>query len=365
MKEIRNIIQAFDALDHSREKAALASVVSVEESSYRRIGARMLVQSSGTWVGGISGGCLEGDALRRSQAAIYKNQSSLVVYDTMEDDRNQIGVGLGCNGRIEVLLTPIDPNDPHNEIELLRTIQYADTPSILLKVIDAPEDSGLLGQLKLIPCEATDVDFAGIDRSELAAYLEESTAKKAPKTFSCPSSSYGPVKILIEFIRPETRLIIAGDNYDVNAMVNVAAELGWEVYVIGKAKKLSKHIFAQAKQVLDYEQASQLPVHDYTAVILMSHDYQKDLALLPIFHSKKPAYLGLLGPRKRFLKMQNELPGLPLDKADFLFTPTGLEIGAESPQEIALSIAAEIVAAMRKKPGTFLRLKEGTIHERE
>jgi xanthine/CO dehydrogenase XdhC/CoxF family maturation factor len=173
------------------------------------------------------------------------------------------------------------------------------------------------------------------------------------------------VKILVEFIRPETRLIIAGDKYDINAMANVAAELGWEVYVIGKAKKLSKHIFALAKQVLDYDQAGQLAVNEYTAVILMSHDYQKDLALLPIFYSKQPAYLGLLGPRKRFLKMQNELPGPPLGAADFLFTPTGLEIGAESPQEIALSIAAEIVAAMRNKPGTSLRLKEGTIHERE
>jgi len=93
LKEIRNIIAKYDATDHSTEKLALASVVNVEESSYRRIGARMLVSSNGQWIGGISGGCLEGDALKRSQKAIFKNESSRVVYDTMDDDKNQIGVG--------------------------------------------------------------------------------------------------------------------------------------------------------------------------------------------------------------------------------------------------------------------------------
>ena len=364
MKEISNIIQVYESLDHSREKVALASVVSVEESSYRRIGARMLVQSSGVWVGGISGGCLEGDALRRSQAAIYKNQPALVVYDTMEDDRNQIGVGLGCNGRIEVLLTPIDPEDPNNEIELLKKIQHDNKPNILLKVIDTPANSGILGQVQLLSMDSAMPAFAGIEVPELAGYIDEVTSRKTPKTFACETAAYGRVKILIEFIRPETRLIIAGDNYDVNALAGVATALGWEIFVIGKAKKLSRQIFEQAKKVLDYNQADLLDVNEYTAVVLMTHDYQKDLDLLPLFYAKKPAYLGLLGPKKRFLKMKHELQDIHFDETGFLFTPTGLEIGAESPQEIALAIASEIVAAMRKKQGFSLRLKEGTIHER-
>jgi xanthine/CO dehydrogenase XdhC/CoxF family maturation factor len=364
VKEICNIIQVYESLDHSREKVALASVVSVEESSYRRIGARMLVQSSGVWVGGISGGCLEGDALRRSQAAIYKNQPSLVVYDTMEDDRNQIGVGLGCNGRIEVLLTPIDPEDPNNEIELLKKIQHDNKPNILLKVIDAPANAGILGQVQLHEMDAATPSFAEIEADELAGYIEEVSSRKSPKTFSCDTSAYGRVKILIEFIRPETRLVIAGDNYDVNALVHVATALGWDIFVIGKAKKLSRQVFEQAKRVLDYNQTDELDINEYTAVVLMTHDYQKDLELLPLFYARQPAYLGLLGPKKRFLKMKNELPDIPFDESGFLFTPTGLEIGAESPQEIALSIAAEIVAAMRRRQGSSLRLKEGTIHER-
>ena len=90
MKEIRNIIASYDEVDWATEKAALATVVSVEESAYRRIGARMFVKSSGDWIGGISGGCLEGDALKRAQIAIHKDKPSVVVYDTMEDDAHQI-----------------------------------------------------------------------------------------------------------------------------------------------------------------------------------------------------------------------------------------------------------------------------------
>ena len=136
MKEIRNIIAFYDATDHKKEKLALAAVVNVEASSYRRIGARMLVSSNGQSVGGISGGCLEGDALKRSQKAIFSNRPSTIVYDTMDDDENEIGIGLGCNGRIEVLFMPINPEDKNNPIEQLREVAAAKSPSILLKVVD-------------------------------------------------------------------------------------------------------------------------------------------------------------------------------------------------------------------------------------
>ena len=365
MKEIRNIIEAYDSIDHSKEKVALASVVKVEESSYRRIGARMLVRSSGLWVGGISGGCLEGDALRRSQLAIYKNASSLVVYDTMDDDDNQIGVGLGCNGRIEVLLTPIDPSDENNEIELLRKVVSANSPGIMLKVIGAPENEVALGLKQLVHTTEAEVEFAGIKPEELSPCIQTVVGKKKAKTFSCQSTEYGAVEILVEFIRPETKLIIVGDNYDVNAMAGIAKELGWEIYIVGKSEKLSKQLYRSAKQVLHYSEADQLSVNEYTAVVLMSHDYRKDFDMLPLFIQKKPAYIGMLGPKKRFWKMNDEMSGLDLEAVDFLFSPTGLEIGAESPQEIALSIAAEIVAKFRNKEGRSLHYKEGTIHERE
>jgi xanthine/CO dehydrogenase XdhC/CoxF family maturation factor len=363
VKEIRRIIQEYEQIDFSTEKVALASVVNVEESSYRRIGARMLVRSNGLWTGGISGGCLERDALQRSQMAIFKNEATRVLYDTMDDDENQIGVGLGCNGRIEVVFTPLDPADPNNEITQLKRIISADQPAIMLKIIDAPDDSGLLGEHQLVEDVNQPASFVGIDSHTLAPFIAEAMSKKKPRLFSCETKGQ-TVKLLVEFIRPETRLIIVGDNYDVVAMLGIAQELGWETYLIGKAKKMSKAMFEIAKRVVDYDQADELPVHDYTAVMLMSHDYNKDKAMLPLFAAKHPAYMGMLGPKKRLLKMQNDL-GMDLEEMSILHAPTGLEIGAESPSEIALSIAAEIVAVFRNKTGGLLKYKEGTIYERD
>ncbi len=122
MKEIKSILKAYQHVDHATTRAALATVVRVEGSSYRRTGARMLVMDNGTWVGGISGGCLEGDALKRARLAIAKTQASLVTYDTTNDDEHQIGVGLGCNGIIDVLLAPIEPGDPNSPLAILESV---------------------------------------------------------------------------------------------------------------------------------------------------------------------------------------------------------------------------------------------------
>src|SRR5215475_525629 len=111
MKEIRAIVRAYQSIDLKKTRAALATVVRVEGSSYRRAGARMLVLDNGHYLGGISGGCLEGDALRRARHAIVKDKASVVTYDTTQEDGHAIGAALGCNGIIDVLFTPLDPAD--------------------------------------------------------------------------------------------------------------------------------------------------------------------------------------------------------------------------------------------------------------
>ncbi len=370
MKEIRNIINTYDQIDWTKEQAALATVVSVEASAYRRIGARMLVQSSGIWIGGISGGCLEGDALKRANVAIFKKEPSIVVYDTMDDDDHQIGVGLGCNGRIEVLFMPIDPADKNNPIERLKRIQAKRTPSIFYQVIGVGNDA--LKHMGLFAAEEDKEEFiANLDISK-ENLIEKTTIvqnRRKSKVFGFTMQSGENISILIEFLRPELKLIIVGDNYDVNAFAGIANELGWEINVVGLQRKLDKSIFKLSKKVLSYEAAHQLTIDEYTAVVLMSHDYKWDMQILELFQKQNPPYIGMLGPKKRTLKMQNELQengnSIDLENTNTFFSPIGLDIGAESPEEIALSVAAEIIAHFRKRAGSFLRLREGTIHERE
>src|SRR5436190_15205009 len=120
VKEISDIVAAFNEAQKQGRRTALATVVHVEGSSYRRPGARMLVVDNGRMTGAISGGCLEGDALKKALLAINQGQNKLVTYDTLHEDDIEFGVQLGCNGIVHILLEPIDPLHVHNPIALLK-----------------------------------------------------------------------------------------------------------------------------------------------------------------------------------------------------------------------------------------------------
>lgn len=370
MKEIENIIRTYDQVDWTNEQVALGTVVKVEESSYRRVGARMFVSSNGNWIGGISGGCLEGDALKRAQIAINKNQSSIVVYDTMDDDSHQIGVGLGCNGRIEVMFTPIHKDDLNNPIEYLKTIAKTRETEVLLQVLShSSEDADLLGSF--YPLNEIDMltTITGLSNSDIDDGISEALTKRKSKVFSFKNSIGISFEILVELLRPKVKLICIGDNYDVNAFVSIVHELGWEVHVAGKLRKLNKQIFDLSESVSTYEEANKITIDKQTAVVLMSHDYKTDLTLLQHYLNTEVLYIGLLGPKKRMIKIQKELSDsgstIDLEALPNLFAPVGLDIGAESPEEIALSIAAEIVSTLRERDGGALRNRLGPIHERD
>ena len=363
MKEIRQIIKKYESTNFEQESIALASVVKVEESSYRRIGARMLVSSNGQWIGGISGGCLEGDALRRSQQAIFSKVPSLVVYDTMDDDDNEIGIGLGCNGRIEVLLVPLDPTDKNNPIEQLKHIVKLNAPIVLVTVFNSPNQK-FLGK-SLVALEGRTMDsFYGLNSEELQHNINTTVAKRRSHTFEMEDDTSSTHHLLFEFIRPEMKLVIIGDNYDVNALASIVKELGWDIYIVGRKKKIHKNTFQLAKAVYEYEEYEQVKIDEYTSVLMMTHDYNWDNIILRKVLAQAPSYVGMLGPKKRMQKMEKEEGLEKLSEVSFFHSPIGLDIGAETPEEIAISILAEILAVYRKRNGSKLKYREGTIHER-
>ncbi len=360
MKEIRTIITKYDELKPQKISMALASVVGVEQSSYRRIGARMLVSSNGIWVGGISGGCLEGDALKRAQIAIYKNECSIVTYNTLEDDQNEIGIGLGCSGKIEILFEPIEQQDDQNIIEQLRSLVDSTSPHVLLKMI-SPDYKRNLGKHCMVPENKwTDIPEP-FRRPSLLEAIHDAFRKGRPQVLIADKTKQEST-ILVEYIRPETNIVIIGDNYDVNALIGLVKELGWNIYVVGRLKKMNKYVVNHAKQVYEYENIDAVPFGNFTALVMMTHDYNWDLKLLPKLREKEHFYFGILGPRKRLDKLlsEPELQHLNLDEK--LHSPIGLDIGAESPEEIALAICAEITAVMRSRNAGFLKNRKGSIH---
>lgn len=340
MKEIRNIVDLYDRLRADGTACALATLVSVEGSAYRRIGARLLVAADGRYTGGISGGCLEGDALRRAQQAIYNCRPSKRTYDTLAGEDREIGVGLGCNGRIDVLFVPLNYADPANQVELLRARMNTRRPILLRQVISEGELTGQINEI------AANDSFPAHGRSTL---VDESGEE-----------------ILYEVLKPELHLIVVGDNYDILPIVTSAHHLGWRITVIGTRRKFTPAVADTADRILDYEQVKQLSIDEWCAVACMSHDYLRDIEMVRHFLPLSPAYLGILGPRKRSKKMHVELldDGLDLLGYTRLHTPIGLNIGAETPEEIAAAVVAEVISVFRGRDGLPLRSKPGTIHDR-
>ncbi len=366
MKEIKSIIQLYNTLKGSGEKCAIAQVVRVEESSYRREGARMLVFESGVFEGGISGGCLEGDALQRSQIAILKQKPSIVTYDTSKE--KEIGVGLGCNGIIDVLISPIT-----EEASLMAMLQkcISERGEHVIATVTALQgfDSVQLGQSFYYDANASTLNDCPNQklREFILKKVSEVLGKNKSKTYHFQEGTE-TASIFIELIPPQFHLAIYGDNYDVYPLLEMAKVLDWDVSLVGNIQKLKKEKLQSVQGLYPKDGIDRPKIDHRTAILLMAHDFKTDAANLQILVKSEAPYIASLGPRKRFDKMVREFEeaGVVFSQEELnrIFAPCGLEIGANTPEEIAASIFGEILSVFSGKQGGMLRFKEGPIHER-
>ena len=360
MKEITNIVKEYNSLNKTSTRLAMATVIDVEGSSYRRTGARMLIQDNGIYCGGISGGCIEGNALKKASLAITGNKAIQVTYDTSNDDEAQIGVSLGCNGVITVLITPVDIRDQHNPVEQLKACIDDRETNILITVLAADEDLLLKsGQVSRYTSTKDLENFIG--KGYELAILDD--IQEILETGKSAINTYAKCKLFLEFIAPATQIIIMGGNYDVYPLLKVTHNLGWLSVVVANPKRLAHDIHQLANNVVtDFNEVA---VDKYTVGIIMSHDYNADLKNLNKALKSELSYIGLLGPAIRKEDMLAEID-FKIDKEhkDRIFGPAGLDIGASQPEEIAVSIVSEILSVMRKRPGTSLKDRQGPIYNR-
>ena len=372
MKEIRAIANAYDNLDKACTQAAMATVVRVEGSSYRRTGARMLVMDNGIWVGGISGGCLEGDALKRARLAITKSTASLITYDTSEDDAHQIGVGLGCNGIIDVLFTPLDYNDKNNPVEILKAcIQGKRQTNILITVTHIKGEWKNIGAGEVIKYTGTS-SLELLENPELKKHLAVKTEEQLEKGKSSPFDfeidKEKKISFFIEILLPEIHLALMGHQYDVYSLARLAKETGWLITVITNPLKLNNASVNTFDAIVADEQFTTTTFDEYTAIILMSHDFKTDKRNLVKALKTTSPYIAMLGPKSRseriFKEIEDEGNSISNKDRQRIYAPAGLDIGALTPEEIALSLLAEIRTVFSKREGGSLRLREAPIHER-
>ncbi len=375
MKEINDIIQAFDKAQQQGRQSALATVVKVDGSSYRRPGARMLVTDDGQLTGAISGGCLEGDALRKALHVMNQQKAMLVTYDTMDDDDAKLGIGLGCNGIIHVLIEPVDSTQPVNPITLLKTVAANRGKAVLATLFSLQDSSAeqpgtclLLKEDEMMLPPSHCFSFQNVLLDDIKNALSEDIS-----TFNNYSSAGQNFTAFIECILPAVSLVIIGAGNDSIPLVQMAQVLGWQTTVAdGRPNYARKDRFGGGCQVLvskPEQLLDQLTIDAQTVFVLMTHNYNYDLAVLRYLIEKDVSYIGSLGPKKKLDRMLDELreegmvPGTT--KLNVIYGPAGLDIGAETPEEIALSILAEIKAVLAGRKGQPLRNIAGAIHPRK
>lgn len=377
MKEIKQIIAAYETACKQQQKAALATVVHIEGSSYRSAGARMLITEDGRLTGAISGGCLEGDALRKALLVMMDEHPMLVTYDTSDEGGSVLGVGLGCDGIIRVLIEPLTSHIEETPISLLKRVAASRQPSALVTFFTpddkrngrqgttiAATEEGIhtAGSTSLVPCERISKDMQCVLAAQHTAFIAyESEQEGGTAILAC-----------IEYVAPPPALVIAGAGNDVLPLARLAELLGWELTLIdGRPNYANTGRFPDCQVIVSGpEQALQnVRIDERTAVVLMSHNYAYDKAIFKAVVGSLAGYVGILGPVKKRQRMLDELEEegivIPQDRRAQVYGPVGLDIGAETSEEIALAVVAEIKAVFAGRRGSHLRDLTGRIHQRQ
>jgi xanthine/CO dehydrogenase XdhC/CoxF family maturation factor len=320
MSELTNILAAFDSLCPENKSAALATVIAIEGSAYRRPGARLLIAEDGRTWGTISGGCLEKDVARRGRLVIASSKSVFATYDSRDEDDLSPRTATGCGGAVKIFIQPVSSAHP-GPMPFFRQCFDQHQPMLLATTLHAEPDS---------PRTIGDCFIPEFPSSPPAAQITRLRDN---------SSS---MEIFLEQIAPPPRLLLFGNGPEVAPMQTMAALLGWKVH----------HISLRS---LDDPSAIS-EIHPEDAVVIMTRNIHQDARIL----ADLPAnlrYLGILGPRHRTRRLLAAAP-----QYEDCYSPAGLNIGAETPQEIALAIVAEIQAVLRHRDGQSLRDLDGPIH---
>jgi xanthine dehydrogenase accessory factor len=346
---------------------ALATIVGVEGSTYRREGARLLVPESGKPVGNISGGCLEGDVRAAAAGVMREGVPRLLHFDLTADDEVVWGWGLGCNGVVDVFVEPA--GGAAWSAGAIRRAVEEQRRLVTVTVIDA-EGGVRAGERMLVhPDGSTEGTLGQQD-------LDRSAAKEALRRLDDERSAVvtlaDGVRAFVEVLVPPIRLLVCGAGHDAIPLVRYGAELGWRVELIDDRDAFLKPSrFPRVARLVKAEPidaAREAGVDDRTYVVVMSHNFLRDKDYLRSFLGSPAAYIGMLGPSARLERLLAQLRREGYepdpDHLSAVHGPAGLDLGGDGPQDVAWAIVAEIMAVRSGRRGGFLKDRKGPIHER-
>lgn len=368
MSDLLNIFNAYRASQQHDQTALLATVVNTQGSTYRCPGARMLMGVDGQQVGMVSGGCLEHDIWEHAQQVAQVGEPRVITYDTTIDEDIQWGFGLGCNGVVQVLIEQLD-RGLINPLTPLADCLRDRLPRVLATVfaVEGKISHLKIGQRLLLQPDdtiTTDITEESLHRA-IATDAKLALQQASPLT-QCYHIATGEIQVLFEVLQPPPHLTLFGAGQDALPVLQFAKAIGWQVTIVDcRAREATMQRFSQADQVCLVHRTQlsrQITVNAQMIAVVMTHNYLDDLAILRVLLSSPVRYIGVLGSKHRTQRLITELSTEMKIESDRLYAPVGLDIGANTPQEIAIAIIAEIQAVLSNHSAGFLKQRTGSIH---
>ncbi|MDB4324765.1 XdhC family protein [bacterium] len=376
MKGQREVVAASLAAARAGHPGVLVTVVRVEGSAYRRPGARMFLPQDGPAVGLVSGGCLEADLAERAAAVLASNEPRTLLYDMQSPDDLVWGLGLGCNGVVRVLLEPIGRSAvPPRDLAFIAECDRDRREGVVVTVFGSSALTGpAVGDRILVDAQGNVRTKPQADDTILQRWQAEAQAALSSRRSRVVhvAEDNAVVDALVEYLQPAIRLVICGAGLDALPVVEQATALGWTVHVVDhRETNATRERFPGATTVgtvaWNALTPTDVPLDARTAVVVMTHHFLNDAEILTSLAGRAPEFVGLLGPKQRADNLVRELGerNVPIATAfrDCLHGPAGLDVGSETPEEIALSLIAEIQAHFAGRSGGMLRDHTGPLHD--
>ena len=360
-KETAEILARLAELKAAGRRAALATVVRIVGSAYRRPGAKFLIESTGDTLGSVSGGCLEADVREVARSVVLETgKPSLRHYSTGTDEDVVWGLGLGCNGLVDVFVQAATEG-PLAELEgRLRELLAGDSSFVIATVVDGGDEQGAT-----LVLESGGAVHGSLGSPELDGLAAEHARGLAPDGRSTVQTLAGR-EVFFEVMPPPPHLVVCGAGDDARPLVAYAADAGFRVTVIDHRPALLEPAwFPQAARLIlarPTEPEVALPPAGRSLAVVKSHSLAHDREWARRLLAAGLPYVGMLGPQRRTESILREIGATDPADAQRVFGPVGLDIGADGPRQVALSIVAELLAFLAGREPRHLCERKEAIH---
>jgi xanthine dehydrogenase accessory factor len=385
-QEMAQIVDRVVHLGREGKATALAIVVDIRGSAYRRPGAKLLIEGgregegegdgdgdgagAGAFLGGVSGGCLEEDVREIGLSVRRDGRARVLHYDTGSDETKLWGLGLGCDGEIDILVLPISPEAALGPWARARELLAGDAPFAVTTVVDEQSTGAAAGGVVV-------VGAAGRLAGSLAdAKLDAAVAAAAGAALATRASkleTVGGRRVFTEVLLPPPKLLVCGAGDDARPVVRFAAAVGFRVFVADhRPAYLTRQRFPEAQALLPVRPEETAAAATATAVALPSdrdsyalvktHSLARDTDWVRRLLATDIPYVGVLGPRSRIEKIENTLAAEGVSARQRLYGPVGLDLGADGPEQVGLAVVAELLAVRSSRTPRHLRERREAIH---